>query len=108
MQLHRVTVDAFDNYPVGGKYLGQSVDYLEIRPPQLHGDPSTLTVVACFNRFGAGAHRKSDYEVLSDWQDIEAIIAKFCEAGHPAAIELDRARQLAKAVKAAGWTEPKS
>jgi hypothetical protein len=108
MQLHRVTVDAFDNYPVGGKYLGQSVDYLEIRPTAIARRSLHFDSVACFNRFGAGAHRKSDYEVLSDWQDIEAIIAKFCEAGHPAAIELDRARQLAKAVKAAGWTEPKS
>lgn len=106
MHLHRVTVDAFDNQPAGGKYLGQAANYLETRPLQFNGEPSVVTVVACFNRFGGGNYRKSDYEVLSDWEDVEAMIAKFCEAGHPEAIALKKARELARAVKGAGWQEP--
>jgi hypothetical protein len=88
MHLHRVTVDAFDNYPVGGKYLGQRDDYFETRPLQFDGEPAVMTVVACFNRYGGGVHRKSDYEVLSDWQDVERMIAQFCDAGHPEAVAL--------------------
>jgi len=55
---------------------------------------------------GGGQHRKSDYEVLSEWQDVEDLIAKFCEAGHPEALAVQEARQLAAAVKGIGWKAP--
>jgi hypothetical protein len=75
MHLHRVTPDAFENYnmPVGGKYLGQSHDYFKC------SNSKPVVVVARFERFGGGEHRKSDYEVLSEWQDVEDLIAKFAK-----------------------------
>jgi len=108
MHLHRVTPDAFEDYnmPPGGKYLGQEADCLKASVLQFDGQPAVRVVVARFDRFGAGTYRKSDYEVLSNWSDVEEMIAKFCEAGHPGAIALVRARQLAKAVKSVGWREP--
>jgi hypothetical protein len=58
-----------------------------------------------FKRFGNGA-RKSDFEVLSYWSDVEQLIDLFCQAGHPQAIEISQALKLAAAMREAGW-EPK-
>jgi hypothetical protein len=51
-----------------------------------------LVVVASFPRFGAGKKRQSDFEVGVTWEDVEAIIKKFCEAGKPKALTLQEAR----------------
>jgi hypothetical protein len=105
MHLHRVTPDAFENYNMftGGKYLGQAADYFKCG---LDGEPANRVVVAHFNRFGGGQYRKSDYEVLSDWSDVEELIERFCEAGHPSALALREARELAEAIKKLGWQPP--
>jgi hypothetical protein len=111
MHLHRVTPDPFeyDSTPPGGKYLGKESDDLKASALKLFSDaPAIPVVVARFDRFGTGTNRKSDYEVLSEWQDVEEMILKFCQAGHPEALRLQAARQLAEAVKTAGWREPPS
>lgn len=108
MHLHRVTPDAFQDYnmPTGGKYLGKENDTFEASILRFDGHPAMPVVVARFNRFGGGQYRKSDYEVLSEWSDVETLIAKFCEAGHPDALTLKSARELASAVRGIGWKEP--
>jgi hypothetical protein len=63
-------------------------------------------VVASFPRFGSGNERRFDFEVRVEWDDIEKMIQKFCEAGRPEAIALLDARHLANAVKNAGWHGP--
>lgn len=110
MHLHRVTPDAFENYnySADGKYLGQEANYFKASELSYSGREPFPVVVARFDRFGGGTHRKSDYEVLSEWQDVEELIAKFCDAGHPEAIFLKTARELAAAVEAAGWQRPVS
>jgi hypothetical protein len=79
-----------------GKYLGKEADYFKSGVLQYDGHPATQVVIARFDRFGGGEHRKSDYEVLSDWSDIEEMIAKFCRAGHPEALALQQAVSLPK------------
>jgi ABC-type branched-subunit amino acid transport system substrate-binding protein len=108
MHLHRVTPDPFQYYttPTGGKYLGKEADTIEADVLKFDGEPPEQVVVAKFKRFGGGEHRKSDYEVLSTWQDVKAIIAKFSETGHPEAVSLQRALELAKMLKQMGWHEP--
>jgi hypothetical protein len=108
MHLHRVTPDPFENCNsmVGGKFLGRESDKFEHSVLHFAGQPGLPVVKARFDRFGGGSSRKSDFEVLSEWRDVEEMIARFCEAGHPAALELKRARELAEAVKQIGWREP--
>lgn len=106
MHLHRVTPDAFDNYGPNGKYLGQQANKFSTRTFRLEGNPPEPVIVAHFDRFGGGDKRRSDYEVLAEWRDVEAMLAKFCELGHPEALALRDARDLAKAAKSVGWLEP--
>jgi hypothetical protein len=109
MHLHRVTPSPFEHCgtPPGGKYLAKESDDLKASALKLFSDaPAIPVVVARFGRFEGGTNRRSDYEVLSEWQDVEEMILKFCQAGHPEALKLQAARQLADAVKTAGWQEP--
>lgn len=108
MYLHRVTPDPFLDYSYSSdsKYLGQAADNFKSDILRFDGHPAVQVVVARFNRFGGGNYRKSDYEVLSDWQDIEDMIVKFCDAGHAEALALQKARQLADVIKSIGWKEP--
>ena len=106
MHLHRVTPDPFEHYSTPA---GKESDDLKAGALKLFADaPDIPVVVARFDRFGGGINPKSDYEVLSEWQDVEELILKFCQAGHPEALKLQAARQLADAVKSAGWQEPPS
>ena len=51
-----------------------------------------------FMRFGTGSDNFNDFRVSLGWPDIEAIVHKFSEMGHPEAIRLIRARKLAMAL----------
>jgi len=42
------------------------------------------------------------------WRDIEQLIAEFCKAERPKALELQHALEVTKALKGAGWTPPKN
>lgn len=98
MHLHRVTPDPFQNYPVGGKFLGTSSHKFKVSTFRLDGELPTQVVVTRFDRFGGGEKRYSDFEVILDWADFEKILEKFCEADHPEALALCEARKLGKAV----------
>lgn len=56
-----------------------------------------------FLNFGRGYERKSAFGVNLRWQDIEAAIKAFSEMGHPEAIKLRNAVDLAKAAEEVGW-----
>ena len=104
MHLHRVTPDPIEYFSTPS---GKESDDLEVCALKLFADaPAIPVVVARFDRFGKDINPKADYEVLSEWQDVEEMILKFCQAGHPEALKLQAARQLADAVKTAGWQEP--
>src|ERR1700681_678517 len=103
MDLHRVTPDAFENSKLdSGRFLGQPSDESELMVNGYLGDLRPL-VRTHFKRFGGGDHRKSDFEVLSYWSDVELLIELFCKAGHPQAIELSQAQKLAAAARESGW-----
>ena len=106
MDLNRVTPDPFANSKIdAGKFLGQSADGSELMIDGYLGTQS-IVVRTHFKRFGNGS-RKSDFEVLSYWTDVEELIDLFCEAGHPQAVEIKEALKLAAAVRESGW-EPKN
>jgi hypothetical protein len=65
-------------------------------------------VYADFDRFGNGRSRRSDFRVSMEWKDVQALIEKFCEAGHPDALALQDAMRLAQAAKELGWRPPKN
>jgi hypothetical protein len=80
MLLSRVTPNPFDDYylPPEGKFSGlYQYNYEAIKS---YGDNEWM-VVTRFERFGAGKHRLSDFDVAVSWKDAESIIEKFCEAG---------------------------
>jgi hypothetical protein len=52
-----------------------------------------------FQKFGAGSERFSDFKVTFVWADIEAIVQKFADHGHPEAKRLVCAKKLAIAVE---------
>jgi len=68
--------------------------------------PAFHVVATRFARFGGGEHRKSDYDVLTEWKDVEKIIDKFCEAKHPDALAIREGMKLAKAAEELGWKPP--
>ncbi len=77
-------------------------------PSTLHSDGQQplQVVVTRFARFGGGKHRQSDFDVYAEWNDVEKIIEKFCEANHPQALALQEASKLLAALKSIGWREP--
>jgi hypothetical protein len=103
MHLHRVTPDPFKTSP---KYLGGSAENYKATIYRIDGEPDVEVVKTRFARFGGGQYRHSDFEVYVEWQDVEKIIEKFCEAKHPEAMAVQTARKLAATVKGLGWREP--
>jgi hypothetical protein len=85
MHLHRVTPNPFENYSFhpDGRFLGTTSDDFRASTLHFEGQPPVEVVVAHFPRFGDGKRRKSDFDVFSNWTDIERMIDKFCEAKHP-------------------------
>jgi hypothetical protein len=66
-------------------------------------EPASKQVRVNFLGFGCGYERKSAFGVNLRCQDIEAAIKAFSEMGHPEAIKLRNALDLAKAAEEAGW-----
>jgi len=60
---------------------------------------SAWIVVAEFPHFGEREQRQSDFEVEIRWSDIETIIEKFSEVGHPKAAALLEATKLTKTIR---------
>ena len=52
-----------------------------------------------FKEFGAGSERFGWFQIVASWPDVEALIDAFAKLGHPAAVRLHRAEQLATAVE---------
>jgi hypothetical protein len=105
MQLLRVTPDPFADYKFDdSKSIGQEADGCQMMTGGYMGDMSPHTRTH-FKRFGNGA-RRSDFEVVSHWENVEQLIGLFCNAGHPQAIEIRDALKLAAAARGSGW-EPK-
>ncbi len=107
MDLLRVTPDPFANSKIDGGYLGKSANEFQLMPDGYLGVDVGPVVRTHFKRFGGGDSRKSDFEVITCWSDVECLIDLFCEAAHPRAIELNQAKKLATAVRELGW-EPKN
>ncbi|MCP3372516.1 hypothetical protein [Bradyrhizobium cajani] len=66
-------------------------------------EPAHKQVRVNFLHFGRGYERTSDFGVNLRWLDVAAAITAFSEMGHPEAIRLRNALDLAKAVEEAGW-----
>ena len=66
-------------------------------------EPDHKQVRVNFLSFGRGYERKSAFGVNLRWQDLESAIKAFSEMGHPEAIKLRNALDLAKAAEQAGW-----
>lgn len=56
-----------------------------------------------FLHFGHGSERTSDFGVDLRWRDVMAAIKEFSEMGHPGAIKIRNALDLAKSAEEAGW-----
>jgi hypothetical protein len=69
-------------------------------------DPQRWKMRRDFRAFGHGEERTSDFAVLLTWSDIHDAIIHFALDGHPEAMKLCRARDLAEAAETAGW-QPK-
>jgi hypothetical protein len=52
-----------------------------------------------FKQFGAGSENFSWFQIVARWHDVEVLIDAFATLGHPAAVRLHRAEQLATAVE---------
>jgi hypothetical protein len=62
---------------------------------EFSGKPPLQVVAVRFDRFGGGDYRKSDFDVVAEWKDIQKMIEKFCEAKHSDALALREAMKLA-------------
>jgi hypothetical protein len=107
MHLHRVT-PTWDWANPDGVYLGEDCKGFRATKSRFVGDNQDWFVVANFPRFGGGGKRQSDYDVGVKWEDVETIIEKFCDVGHPQAIAVQEALKLANAAKKLGWHPPES
>jgi hypothetical protein len=58
------------------------------------------TVRLDFREFGRGAENFSWLQIIAGWNDVEELIEAFAKQGHPKAVRLQRADQLAAAVEA--------
>lgn len=97
MWLNRVTPDPFENSKLESSNMGQEEDRVL--------SSNTGAVTFKFDRFGNGS-RRSDFEVEISWRDVERLVAEFCKAKLPEALELQHALEVSKALKGAGWTPP--
>ena len=66
-------------------------------------EPASKRVQVHFHHFGRGHDRRSVFGVNLRWQDLEAVLKAFSDMGHPRAIKLRNALDLANAVEGAGW-----
>jgi len=96
MWLNRVTPDPF-NTPE--KFGGQRSAKYRLQKLHLEPGPGEVVVATPFPRYGGGSKNQSDYEVCVQWSDAEAIIDKFCEAGHPAALAMREGRRLVEIIQ---------
>jgi hypothetical protein len=85
MHLHRVTPTWDIEPPSGGQFLGITSEDCQAKESPFWGESDWLVSVR-FPRFGGGEKRQSDFEVLVTWEDVEKIVARFCETGRPEAI----------------------
>jgi hypothetical protein len=109
MYLHRVTAtwESFVDYlDPKSTFLGTNCNEFKATWSGAVGDNSQV-VVAEFPRFGGGK-KKSDFQVGVRWEDVQTIIQRFGEAGHPEAIAVREAMKLAAAAKELGWQPPKT
>jgi hypothetical protein len=104
MQLSRETPNAFDPNGCGDHECHRSSDEHEVAWPR----DQAPYVYTWFNRFGNGPLRTSDFVVRTKWEDVRKMIEKFSDAGHPEAVALQQAVQLAAAAKELGWQAPDS
>lgn len=106
MHLHRVTPNAFDPFDDNARFLGTTSDDFKATALQFGSEPAFDVVATRFLRFGGGQHRQSDFEVYTEWKDVEKIIEKFCEARNSEALAIREAMKLAAAAKELGWRPP--
>ncbi len=66
-------------------------------------DPANKRVSLSFRGFGRGWERKSEFAVNVKWSDVQIAIQAFSKMGHPEAVKLRNALDLARAVEEAGW-----
>jgi hypothetical protein len=66
-------------------------------------EPTYKRVQVSFHEFGRGFERTSTFGVNLRWNDLEAALKAFSEMGHPEAIRLRNALDLANAAEEAGW-----
>jgi hypothetical protein len=66
-------------------------------------EPASKRVQVNFHNFGRGPDRRSVFGVTLRWPDIEAALKAFSDMGHPQAIKLRNALDLANAVEEVGW-----
>jgi hypothetical protein len=53
-----------------------------------------------FRDYGQGDERTSYLQIVTQWEDVQGLIESFAKAGHPQAVRLQLAHQLAAAVEA--------
>jgi hypothetical protein len=53
-----------------------------------------------FREFGQGTERTSSFRIIATWGDVESLIESFAKDGHPEAVRLQRAHQLAATIEA--------
>jgi hypothetical protein len=53
-----------------------------------------------FRDFGEGTERTSYLRIIATWEDVESLIESFAKNGHPEAVRLERAHQLAATIEA--------
>jgi hypothetical protein len=62
-------------------------------------DATQSTVYLDFEKFGRGSENFSWFRIIAGWDDVEQLIEAFAKLGHPKAVRLRRAHQLAAAVE---------
>lgn len=106
MWLSRSTPDPFEDYKPSPRVVGERSE--DFRASTNGEGPVFSVVVVDFPRYGNGKKRQSDFEVTVQWEDVEKILEKFCEAAHPEALAMRSAARLAAAVRELGWQPPES
>ncbi len=62
-------------------------------------DVAQSTVYLDFKKFGRGSENSSWLQIIAGWSNVEELIEAFAKLGHPKAVRLQRAHQLATAVE---------
>lgn len=73
--------------------------------PRRSDDVTQSEIHLDFREFGAGSERFGWFQIVARWRDVEALIDAFAKLGHPAAVRLQRAQQLATAVESLTKTQ---